>query len=196
MIKSELRKLIFSTKEEIVKIITAKYLADNEGLFPNWEEEEEIVVDDTDIPTFRISIEVDNTYDESTCIERQAINEYRVTNDGNLFFVCGDCDNEINYTEVSTDELIAIYDLLVKTFPSYKPKRETFDCVTLSRADFEDKGYDTSNLSDGEMERIASRIGDNLVENLYWENIDVWGQDMPRIKGFNDDDEDYDNDEE
>lgn len=189
MIKNGLRKLIFSTKEEIVKIITAKYLADNEGLFPNWEEEEEIVVDDTDIPTFRISIEVDNTYDESTCIERQAINEYRVTNDGNLFFVCGDCDNEIEYTEVSTDELIAIYELLVKTFPSYKPKRETFDCVILSRADFEDKGYDTSNLSDGEMERIASRIGDNLVENLYWENIDVWGQDMPRIKGFNDDDE-------
>lgn len=121
MIKSELHKLISSTKEEIVKIITAKYLADNEGLFPNWEEEEEIVVDDTDIPTFRISIEVDNTYDESTCIERQAINEYRVTNDGNLFFVCGeDCENEINYTEVSTDELIAIYELLVKTFPSYK----------------------------------------------------------------------------
>lgn len=34
------------------------------------------------------------------------------------------------------------------------------------------------------MERIASRIGDTLVENLYWECIDVWGESekMPKLK--------------
>ena len=63
-------------------------------------------------------------------------------------------------------------------------RKETFNCVTLSRADFEDRGFDTSNISDERMERIASRIGDTLVENLYWECIDVWGESekMPKLE--------------
>lgn len=62
-----------------------------------------------------------------------------------------------------------------------RTRKETFNCVTLSRADFEDMGYDTSNISDEKMERIASRIGDTLVENLYWECIREWGRDMPKL---------------
>lgn len=62
-----------------------------------------------------------------------------------------------------------------------KTRKETFNCVTLSRADFEDMGYDTSNISDEQMERIAFRIGGILVENLYWECIREWGKDMPKL---------------
>ena len=120
MIREQLNALLSATKNEIVHLLTEKYLADNDGLYPQWDQDEEIVVDDTDFPTFRISVDVDNTYDESTCIERQAINEYRVTNDGNLFFVCGDYDNEIEWTEVATDELVAIYYNLLKGFTSSK----------------------------------------------------------------------------
>ena len=120
MIRKQLNALLSATKNEIVQLITKKYLADNEGLYPIWEDDEEIVVDDTDFPTFRISVDVDSTYDENACIERQAINEYRVTNDGNLFFVCGDYDNEIEWTEVATDELVAIYYNLLKGFTSSK----------------------------------------------------------------------------
>ena len=36
-------------------------------------------------------------------------------------------------------------------------------------------------VSDEQMERIASRIGDVLVENLYWECIREWGNDMPKL---------------
>lgn len=54
-------------------------------------------------------------------------------------------------------------------------RKETFNCVTLSRADFEDRGFDTSNINDEQMERIAQKIGETLVENLYWEGIDYWG---------------------
>ena len=116
MIRNQLNELLRTTKNEIVQLITKKYLADNEGLYPNWEDDEEIVVDGMDFPTFRISVDVDNTYDETACIERQEINEYRVSNDGNLFFVCGDYDNEIEWTEVATDELVAIYYNLLKGF--------------------------------------------------------------------------------
>ncbi len=78
----------------------------------------------------------------------------------------GDVTEEIGYVDVEVSE----------------PKRkEEFNCVTLSRADFEDLGYDTSNISDEQMARIASRIGDTLVENLYWECIREWGYNMSKL---------------
>ena len=53
--------------------------------------------------------------------------------------------------------------------------KETFNCVTLSRADFEGRGFDTSNIDDTTMAHIAMKIGDNLVEQLYWDLIDEYG---------------------
>lgn len=57
-------------------------------------------------------------------------------------------------------------------------RKESFKCVILSRGDFEDKGFDTSNINDEQMELIAQKIGETLVENLYWECIDYWGEIM------------------
>ena len=64
-----------------------------------------------------------------------------------------------------------------------KTRKEEFNCVTLSRADFEEMGYDTSNISDEQMARIAQKIGETLVENLYWECISFWGgkANMPKL---------------
>lgn len=53
--------------------------------------------------------------------------------------------------------------------------KETFNCVTLSRADFEGRGFDTSNIDDTTMAHIAMKIGENLVEQLYWDLIDEYG---------------------
>lgn len=81
----------------------------------------------------------------------------------------GDVSREIGYVSVQFNE---------------PPRKESFNCVVLSRADFEDRGFDTSNISNEQMERIASKIGETLVENLYWECIDVWGESekMPKLK--------------
>lgn len=53
--------------------------------------------------------------------------------------------------------------------------KETFNCVTLSRADFESRGFDTTNIDDTTMANIAMKIGENLVEQLYWDLIDEYG---------------------
>lgn len=53
--------------------------------------------------------------------------------------------------------------------------KETFNCVTLSRADFEGRGFDTTNIDDTTMANIAMKIGENLVEQLYWDLIDEYG---------------------
>lgn len=102
--------------------------------------------------------ETEDTYVMMACFT----NENNIT----IRIFYGDATEEIGYVNVEVNE----------------PKRkEVFNCVTLSRADFEDLGYDTSNISDAQMERIASRIGDTLVENLYWECIREWGNDMPKL---------------
>jgi hypothetical protein len=62
-----------------------------------------------------------------------------------------------------------------------KTRKEEFNCVTLSRTDFECLGYDTSNISDEQMERIASKIGDTIIDNLYWECIRELGYNMPKL---------------
>lgn len=102
--------------------------------------------------------ETEDTYVMRACFT----NENNIT----IRIFYGDVTEEIGYVDVDIRE----------------PKRkEEFNCVTLSRADFECLGYDTSNISDEQMERIASRIGDVLVENLYWECIREWGNDMPKL---------------
>lgn len=62
-----------------------------------------------------------------------------------------------------------------------KTRKEEFKCVTLSRADFECMGYDTSNISDAQMARIASRIGHTLVNEFYWECIREWGDNISKL---------------
>lgn len=55
-------------------------------------------------------------------------------------------------------------------------RKEEFACVVLSRGDFECMGYDTSKISDEEMQQIANQIGEVLVDDMYWEQIKAWGE--------------------
>ena len=57
-----------------------------------------------------VEVEVSNTYDDSRYKEDWSISAYVVTLDENLFFHCD--DNELEWTEISTDELAGILDRL------------------------------------------------------------------------------------
>lgn len=104
-------------KKQICDIATEIYKADNDGLLPNWEDDEEIVVDGSDADNYKISIVVGNTYDNTFTTERQEIDEIHVTLDSNLFFTTGEFSlNEIHWSEVSTDELVDICNYLQKTY--------------------------------------------------------------------------------
>ena len=105
-----------NVKKQICDIATEIYKSDNDGLLPNWEDDEEIVVDGSDADNYKISVNVGNTYDNSFTIERQEIEEIHVTLDSNLFFTTGEFANEINWSEVSTDELVDICHYLQKTY--------------------------------------------------------------------------------
>ena len=103
-------------KRQICDIATEIYKTDNDGLLPDWENDEEIVIEGCNANNYKISVNVGNTYDNSFTIERQEIEEIRVTLDSNLFFITGECANEICWNEVSTDELVDICHYLQKTY--------------------------------------------------------------------------------
>lgn len=59
-----------------------------------------------------------------------------------------------------------------------------FEITSLSRDDFEGRGYDTSKLSDTDMKYIAGKMADSYVENQFWIDIDYFADyyDLPKIE--------------
>ena len=81
------------------------------GQEPNFEEDEEYVVD---IEGLTIKVEVDNSYldVEDTTMENRTITEVRVSLDGNVFLVAYEDDTEIEWKDISTDELVGLANVL------------------------------------------------------------------------------------
>ena len=81
------------------------------GQEPNFEEDEEYVVD---IEGLTIKVEVDDSYldVEETTMENRTITEVRVSLDGNIFLVGYGDDTEIEWKDISTDELAGLANVL------------------------------------------------------------------------------------
>ena len=81
------------------------------GQEPNFEEDEEYVLD---IEGLTIKVETDNSYldVEDTIMENRTITEVRVSLDGNVFLVPYEDDTEIEWKEISTDELVGLANVL------------------------------------------------------------------------------------
>ena len=106
--------IINDAREKLVDFIAFEvrsiYLLLN-GQEPNFEEDEEYVVD---IEGLTIKVEVDNSYldVEETTMENRTITEVRVSLDGNVFLVGYGDDTEIEWKDISTDELVGLANVL------------------------------------------------------------------------------------
>ena len=111
-ITQQLEDFRMAVKNKISDLLTNIYI-NQYGQEPNWQDDEEIVIDDYNLPTFRILVEIEDlNSSDNYSVEKLAINEYRVSLDENLFFRCGDNNEEFHSDEISTDELVAICKLL------------------------------------------------------------------------------------
>ena len=81
------------------------------GQEPTFEEDEEYVLD---VEGLTIKVEVDDSYldVEETTTENRTITEVRVSLDGNVFLVAYEDDTEIEWKEISTDELAGLANVL------------------------------------------------------------------------------------
>ena len=107
-IKTQLDSIRVTIKEHICNTLTGIFKHFNNGNLPNYEEDEEVLVEASQMALHLfVDMEVGNTYNSDTNIEKWEINDYVVTLDNNLFFrVCG--DNEIEWKEIPTDDLFNI----------------------------------------------------------------------------------------
>lgn len=116
--RKELNKVLCQTKEHITNYLVDIYKHYNNGLLPNWEEEEEIIVTNDEIGDITIEIETDRFKNDDNIIivekEKQVIEKFIVTLDYNVFFICD--DNEYSWEEVSADELIGIFEFIRKKY--------------------------------------------------------------------------------
>lgn len=85
------------------------------GQEPNFEEEEEYVLD---IEGLTIKVEVDNSYldVEDTIMENRSITEIHLTLDGNVFLIAYEDDTEIEWKDLSTDEIAGLANVLEKQY--------------------------------------------------------------------------------
>lgn len=119
--RNELNKVLNQTKEHICRYLTEIYLHNNNNTYPNWDEDEEIIVTNDEIGNITIEIEVDeyNNDDNIPIIEKEkrVINHFIVTLDNNLFFnIIDKFEEQYEWTDISADELIGIFEFIRKKY--------------------------------------------------------------------------------
>lgn len=106
-------------KEEICNILVDRYKELHNGELPNWEEDEDVYLEEKDIDVEDVNylhIKEYNTYDEYCEVVKMYINSYIVTLDYNLYFRVGDEDEEYDWSEIGIDDLAKLLDYLTEKF--------------------------------------------------------------------------------
>ena len=90
---------------------------------------------------------------------------------------------------VTTSQRSALAEALSEAVISYRfgDKRspvESFPITSVSRADLEQKGYDTSKITDKQMEILAKKMADDYCEQLFWSSMDIIAEHLgfPKIE--------------
>ena len=66
----------------------------------------------------------------------------------------------------------------MKTEENVNIKSESYIISELSKEDLEERGFDTSNISEETMKKLASKLGDDYCENLFWTSLDIIAESM------------------
>lgn len=100
-----------------------------------------------------------------------------------------DIPHEIKTSDIAYGDISFITNSIpVKTF-----SKESFCISRLSREDLEEKGFDTSNIDDDTMQRIADKLGEDYCEQLFWISLEIIAEEgfnIPRKEGWSEDDDD------
>lgn len=62
--------------------------------------------------------------------------------------------------------------------------REAFEVGSVSRIDLEQVGFDVSEATDEEMEKLADQMREDFLERLYWSSLKGVAEDLgiPRLR--------------
>ena len=57
-----------------------------------------------------------------------------------------------------------------------------FKITSVTREDLEMRGFDTTNITDAQMERLAQKMCDNYLEQMFWISLDIIAEDIMGFK--------------
>lgn len=57
-----------------------------------------------------------------------------------------------------------------------------FNITSVSRQDLEMRGFDTTNITDAQMERLAQKMCDDYLEQMFWTSLDIIAEDIMGFK--------------
>lgn len=79
------------------------------------------------------------------------------------------CFSDIEYGHVTS---------ITESIPTRKFTGRPFHISSLSREDLEENGFDTSDVDDETMQRLADKLGDDYCEQLFWVSLDIIAESM------------------
>jgi hypothetical protein len=96
--------------------------------------------------------------------------------------------SEIKISDIAYGNISFISD----SIPARTFSKESFCISRLSREDLEQKGFDTSDVDDKTMQRLADKLGDDYCSQLFWESLEIIAEimDIPRKEGWQEENED------
>lgn len=57
-----------------------------------------------------------------------------------------------------------------------------FNITSVSREDLESRGFDTTNITDAQMEELARKMCDDYLEQMFWISLDIIAEDTMGFK--------------
>jgi hypothetical protein len=51
----------------------------------------------------------------------------------------------------------------------------------VTREDLEDRGFDTTNITDAQMEELARRMCNDYLEQMFWLSMDIIAEDIMKF---------------
>ena len=92
--------------------------------------------------------------------------------------VYGDVTEEIGYVEVrNTKE----HEQMMHLAEIERMGKE-FNITSVSREDLESRGFDTTNITDEQMEELARKMCDDYLEQMFWISLDIIAEDIMGFK--------------
>ena len=57
-----------------------------------------------------------------------------------------------------------------------------FEITSVTREDLESRGFDTTNITDEQMEELARKMCDDYLEQMFWIRLDIIAEDTMGFK--------------
>lgn len=112
--------------------------------------------------------------DSGPCDLRVDSVEIQNVSDADVLVIFGYDEQAGQAVEISLDDIAYSHiSFITEAIPVRTFSKESFSISRLSREDLEQLGFDTSDIDDKTMQRIADKLGDDYCEQLFWTSLEI-----------------------